>query len=165
MANDFVVKYGEPILREKCEECKSFDDEVKAKIDFMYDRLAEAEGCLGLAGPQLGIKKRIFVYDLGEGRGCLVNPKIVRSSGEETMLEGCMSFPGLHGEVTRALRVTVTGLDERGVKVKLRAEGLLARLFQHEIDHLDGILFIDKADPDTLELSSPDDDAHEAANE
>jgi len=156
MGNDFVVKYGEGILRQKSEEYPAFNDEVKAVIEFMYGKLAEAEGCLGLAGPQLGIPRRIFVYDIGEGRGCLVNPKIVKSKGEEIMLEGCMSFPGLHGDVSRALRVTVAGWDENGAKVRIRADGLLARLFQHEIDHLDGVLFVDKADPDTLELSSPD---------
>ena len=163
MGNDFVVKYGDEILRHKATEYSAFDDELKSTIESMYAKLAEAEGCLGLAGPQLGIPKRVFVYDIGEGRACLVNPKIVKSSGEEVMLEGCMSFPGLHGDVSRALRVTVTGHDEHGAKVRIRAEGLLARLFQHEIDHLDGVLFVDKADPDTLELSSPEDEAKKAA--
>lgn len=153
MTDDGIVTYGKDILRAKAGEIEEFDDEIKALIERMYRVLAEVKG-LGLAGPQIGVSKRIFVYDVGDGPHALVNPKIVTSKGEEWGLEGCLSIPGLQGEVPRAEKITVTGVDESGEKVKIKAEGLLARVFQHEMDHLDGMLFIDRADPDTLETVS-----------
>ena len=110
---------------------------------------------LGVAGPQAGVGKRIFVYDIGKGPHALVNPVLQSGSGEQWAIEGCLSIPGLQGDVPRYERVTVSGLDEEGCKVKIKAEGLLARVFQHEIDHLDGTLFVDRADPDTLETVPP----------
>jgi peptide deformylase len=116
---------------------------------------------LGLAAPQIGVSKRVFVYDVGEGQHAVVNPRIVKRSGEEVSIEGCLSIPGLQGEVPRALRVTITGLDENGEKVKIKAEGLLARVFQHEIDHLDGMMFVDRAYPESLETVTVEDEADE----
>ena len=116
----------------------------------MYQAMVDYRG-LGLAAPQIGVAKRIFVYDVGEGPHALVNPKIVSTRGEEWGVEGCLSVPGLQGEVPRAAAITVTGINENGEKVKIKADGMLARVFQHEMDHLDGTLFIDKADPETLE--------------
>jgi len=138
------------VLRARAEEIEEIDDEIRELIQRMYVIMAEARG-LGLAGPQVGVSKRIFTYDIGEGPHALINPKILRSSGEETGTEGCLSIPGLQGDVTRAERVTVSGINENGDKVKIKAEGLMARCFQHEIDHLDGKVFVDRADPDTLE--------------
>ena len=145
-----IVRYGNPVLRKRADEIKEFDDEIRALIQRMYVIMAEARG-LGLAGPHIGISKRIFTYDIGEGPHALVNPRVVRTGGEEIAVEGCLSIPGLQGEVPRAERITVAGLDENGDKVKIKAEGMLARVFQHELDHLDGTVFVDRADPDTLE--------------
>lgn len=150
MEQDTIVTYGSDILRGRAAEIEEFDDEIKELIPRMYEIMAEAHG-LGLAGPQVGVGKRIFVYDVGEGKHALINPKIVSGSGEEWAIEGCLSIPGLQGEVPRAEHVTVSGIDEEGKKVKIKADGLLARVFQHEMDHLDGTMFIDRADPDTLE--------------
>ena len=145
-----IVTYGNDVLRNRAEEFDEVDDSVRELIQRMYEIMAEANG-LGLAGPQIGVPKRIFTYDVGEGPHALINPEIVKRSGEETGIEGCLSIPGLQGEVPRSERVVVTGIDENGNKVRIRAQGILARVFQHEIDHLDGTLFIDRADPETLE--------------
>lgn len=153
-----IVRYGNPILRQRAEEIE-FNDDIKALIERMYVVMAEARG-YGLAGPQIGLSQRIFTYDIGEGPHALINPKIVKASGEEVGVEGCLSIPGLQGDVTRPNKVVVSGIDENGEKVKIKAEGLLARVFQHEIDHLDGTVFVDKADPDTLE-TVPQDEGEE----
>ncbi len=145
-----VVRYGDPVLRARAAEVKKVDDEIRVLIERMYVVMAESRG-LGLAAPQVGVSKRIFTYDIGEGPHAMINPKMLRSSGEEVATEGCLSIPGLQGDVTRADRVTVSGIDETGQKVKIKAEGLLARVFQHEMDHLDGKVFVDRADPDTIE--------------
>jgi peptide deformylase len=155
-----IVKYGDGVLRVVSEEVVDFNDEIKSLINQMYEMLEETRG-VGVAGPQVGVAKRVFVYDVGEGQHALINPKIIKSSGEEISVEGCLSIPGLQGDVERAFRVTVTGIDENGKKVKIKADGLLARCFQHEIDHLDGKLFIDRADPQTLHYITPGDESEE----
>jgi peptide deformylase len=161
MESGEIVRYGDPVLRTRAEEIKELDDEVRALIHRMYAIMAEARG-LGLAGPQIGISRRILTYDIGEGPHALINPKMLRSSGEQVAVEGCLSIPGLQGEVARAERVTVTGTDENGEKVKIKAEGLLARVLQHELDHLDGTIFVDRADPDTLETVPLDEQGAES---
>lgn len=145
-----IVTYGEDVLRARADEVTDFESEARGLIPEMYEIMARSRG-LGLAAPQIGISKRIFTYDVGDGPHALVNPRIIRATGEEVGVEGCLSIPGLQGEVPRAARVTITGLNEEGRKVRIRAEGMLARVFQHEMDHLDGALFIDRADPETLE--------------
>lgn len=160
METSMIVRYGDPVLRTRAEEVEEFNDEIRAIIERMYVVMAEARG-LGLAGPQIGLSKRIFTYDVGEGPHALINPKIIKSSGEDIGVEGCLSIPGLQGDVARAERVTIAGIDENGEKVKIRAEGMLARVFQHEFDHLNGTMFIDKADPDTLETVPLDSDTEE----
>jgi peptide deformylase len=94
--------------------------------------------------------KRLFVYDVGDGPDAIINPEIVRQEGEQLGVEGCLSIPRLHGEVLRAMTVEVTGLDRHGKPLRIEAREYLARVFQHEIDHLDGVLFIDRADPASL---------------
>ena len=161
METSEIIRYGDPVLRRKAEVVKDFDDEIRALIQRMYVVMAEVRG-LGLAGPQIGVSKRIFTYDVGEGPHALINPKVLRTSGEEVNVEGCLSIPGLQGDVARAERVTVAGIDENGEKVKIRAEGMLARVFQHELDHLDGTMFVDRADPDTLETVPLDEQGAES---
>jgi len=155
-----IVTYGTDLLRQTSEEIAEFDEETKSLLETMYEAMVKYGG-LGLAAPQIGISKRVFVYDVGEGQHALINPKIVKRSGEEYSIEGCLSIPGLQGEVPRAYRVTVAGIDENGNKVRIKAEGLLARVFQHEIDHLDGMMFVDRADPATLETIPVDGEADE----
>lgn len=155
-----IVTYGTDVLRQTAEEVAGIDDETRSLIETMYHTMAQNRG-LGLAAPQIGVSKRVFVYDVGEGQHAVVNPRIVKRSGEEVSIEGCLSIPGLQGEVPRALRVTITGLDENGEKVKIKAEGLLARVFQHEIDHLDGMMFVDRAYPESLETVTVEDEADE----
>lgn len=163
MSEDLIVKYGADVLRKQAEEVAEFDDEIRALIQKMYIAMTATRG-LGVAAPQVGVSKRVFVYDIGEGQHALVNPHIQSAKGEEWAIEGCLSMPGLQGEVPRAEKVTVTGINENGEKVKIRAEGLLARVFQHEIDHLNGTIFIDRADPETLEtvpLENRDEESEE----
>ena len=164
MTANGIITYGNSVLRSPAENVEEFNDEIKALIERMYVVMAEVRG-LGLAAPQMGVPKRIFVYDVGEGPHALVNAKIVSSKGEEVSIEGCLSIPGLQGEVPRAEKVVVAGIDENGKKVKIKAEGLLARVLQHEMDHLDGTLFVDRADPETLETVSAADHEEGGARE
>jgi peptide deformylase len=115
----------------------------------MYETMAHAEG-VGLAAPQVGVRKRLFTYDLheGDGPGVVINPEIVATSGEVESEEGCLSVPGLRFAIVRADHVTMRGLDLDGAEVVLEGDDLLARMVQHEIDHLDGVLLLDRLEPD-----------------
>jgi len=158
-----IVKYegeGVAILRQSSKPVLKFNDDLPELIGEMEVIMRAANG-IGLAAPQLGILQRIFVYDAGEGFRAVINPKILHRKGEQLGVEGCLSLPGLQGDVDRANEVVVKGLDEFGNPVRIRAEGLSARVIQHEIDHLDGVLFIDRADPATLHWIT----AEEAAGE
>jgi peptide deformylase len=142
--------YGDPVLKEVSAPVTRFDAELARFGHDLLETLRAAHG-VGLAAPQVGVLKRMFAYDLppdeetGEHEfGVLVNPVITRSEGEQTGDEGCLSFPGLYYECTRAMAVTVAANDDRGQRLELDGEGLLARCFQHEIDHLDGVLFIER---------------------
>jgi peptide deformylase len=148
MAVREIVRYGDDILRVKCKPVAKVSKETKALIEDMIETMKKASG-LGLAAPQVRIPQRLFVYDIGEGPAALINPEIVEAEGAELGVEGCLSIPRLQGEVSRATRVLVSGWNREGKGVKIEATDLLARVFQHEIDHLDGILFIDRSDPAT----------------
>ena len=115
----------------------------------MYETMDIEEG-VGLAAPQVGVRKRIFTYDLheGDGPGVVINPEIVETSGEVTSEEGCLSVPGFHFEIVRAEHVTMRGLDLDGNEIVLEGDELLARMIQHEIDHLDGVLLLDRLEPE-----------------
>jgi len=139
-----IVKKEDPQLREKSKVVKEITPNIIKLVKNMVETMYDANG-VGLAAPQVGVLKRVIVIDVGEGIIALINPEIIEASGQETDTEGCLSCPGLIGEVTRAAKVKVTGLSPEGKEVIYEGEGLLARAFQHEIDHLDGILFIDKA--------------------
>jgi len=149
MAEREVVKYPDPALRERAKNVSKADPSVKKLVEDMAATMRETSG-LGLAANQVGVLQRVFVYDDGTGLGVLINPKIVSAMGEQLGIEGCLSVPGLQGEVRRAEEVVVKGTDLNGKTVKIKAQGLLARVFQHEMDHLDGTLFIDRAEPDSL---------------
>jgi peptide deformylase len=139
-----IKKYPDPILRKKAEEVKEITEEIKKIAQDMIETKRSSQG-IGLAAPQVGILKRIIVLRTENHPQVLVNPEILEKSKEkEIMEEGCLSFPGLYLKIKRAKRVKVEALDEKGEKIKIQAEGLPARIFQHEIDHLDGILFIDR---------------------
>jgi len=118
-------------------------------IEDMIETVHAAPG-IGLAAPQVGESIRLIVADIGEGPIVLINPKIIEKSGNQTFTEGCLCLPGVEAPVERASHVAVTGLDRCGKKVKIEAEGLLATVFQHEIDHLDGLVFIDRVKDPSL---------------
>ncbi|MDN5348361.1 MAG: peptide deformylase [Clostridia bacterium] len=138
-----ILRIGDPLLRAKAEPVKKITPAILKLLRNMADTMYDASG-VGLAAPQIGILKRVIVIDVGEGLLELINPEILESEGIEIGVEGCLSVPGVQGEVPRAAKVKVRGLDREGKVKECAAEGLLARALQHEIDHLDGILFIDK---------------------
>ena len=140
----YVVQTGDPVLRKKCEQVTSFNKELGALLDDMKETV-RAENGAGLAAPQIGISKRVVVIDVGEGYFELVNPVIVSVKGEQSGPEGCLSVKGKQGTVVRPNKVKAEYRDRHGKKHKLTAEGFFARAVCHELDHLDGILYTDKA--------------------
>ena len=140
----FVVQTGEPVLRQRCEEVKSFNGELASLLDDMKETVRAEQGA-GLAAPQIGIAKRVVVIDVDEGYFEMVNPVIFSTKGEQTGPEGCLSVKGKQGTVTRPNKVKAEYRDRKGKKHKLTAEGFFARAVCHELDHLDGILYTDKA--------------------
>ena len=138
---------GDPVLRARADEITDIDGTVARLVDDMLATMYEAPG-IGLAAPQVGIGKRLFVYDIGEGPQALVNPTIAESDGEWVYDEGCLSVPGYSFEIVRPKQVHLTGFDLDGNEVSFEADELLARLFQHELDHLDGVLLLEHLDDD-----------------
>ena len=140
---------GDPVLRQKAAEVTEIDGRIARLVEDMIPTMYEAAG-LGLAAPQIGVQKRLFVYDLhdDEGPKVLVNPTISEARGEWMYEEGCLSVPGLHWEILRPKEVHLTGYDLDGNEVSIEADELEARLFQHELDHLDGRLLLDLLDDD-----------------
>jgi len=140
-----IVLIGEDILREKAKEVPKITPNIHKLLDNMAETMYMANG-VGLAAPQVGVLKRVVVIDAGDGLIELINPVIIKKSGQETDQEGCLSVPNLMGEVKRAKKVVVQALDRNGELMEYEASSLAARAFQHEIDHLEGILFVDIAD-------------------
>ena len=142
-----VRKYGDPVLRRKAEPVREVTPEIRRVIDDMVDTMYEEVG-IGLAAPQVGVPLRLMVVGDEDGRGAqaIINPVIVERSGEVTAEEGCLSLPGIFAPVTRAERIRVQAQDVHGRNLTIEARGLRARVLQHEMDHLDGILFIDHLD-------------------
>lgn len=157
-----ILDYTKPELRSQTEELDEVTPEIRALIADMAETMEHAKG-VGLAAPQIGRLIRLFVYDVGEGPKAVINPRVQRSSGEETGTEGCLSIPRLQGDVKRARRVALTWVDERGKRHRKTVEDFTARVFQHEIDHLHGILFTDKAEPGSLRPTDPDTESDEVA--
>lgn len=139
-----IRKAGDKILKEKAQPVIKIDKKIKKLLDDMANTMDKADG-IGLAAPQVGVSLRVIILDIGEGLIELINPVITLSTGCELGNEGCLSIPGVFGEVERFTEVTVEGLNRFGKKVNITGTGLLARALQHEIDHLEGILFIEKA--------------------
>lgn len=137
-----IVTNGDPILRRKAQPVAKITKRLRSLAKDMLDTLYEANGC-GLAAPQIGVSERVVVIDVGKGPLVLINPEITVREGQARDSEGCLSIPGRSEYITRAQKVRVNFIDLRGKTVAMEGEDLLARAFQHEIDHLDGILFID----------------------
>jgi peptide deformylase len=139
-----IRKAGDKVLKEQSAPVGRIDRRIKRLLDDMVQTMYEAEG-VGLAAPQVGVSLRIVVIDAGDGLIELINPVLVETEGSVCATEGCLSIPGVFGDVERGAKVTVEGLSREGKKVCITATGLLARALQHEIDHLDGVLFIERA--------------------
>jgi peptide deformylase len=144
---------GDPVLRTPAEPVTTFDKELRVLVKDLWDTMLDAPGA-GLAAPQIGVGLRVFTYDVGESAGHLVNPTIV-SVSEETDLdaEGCLSLPGLSYDLARHASVVAHGYNEFGDPVVLEGSEILARCIQHEVDHLDGVIFIDRLDDETRRLA------------
>lgn len=141
-----IVKLGDPVLETPTRPVEKFDEELKKLVDDMFESMYAAQG-VGLAAPQIGISLRLAVIDVTNGKNpeaklVCANPQIVTAEGEQREEEGCLSVPGFRGYVPRPMFVTVRAQDVAGKEFEMRGEGLLARAFCHEIDHLDGVVFI-----------------------
>lgn len=145
MAIRKIREMGDDVLTKVCKEVEKVTPRTKVLIDDMFDTMYDAMG-VGLAAPQVGVLKRIVTIDVGEGPILLINPEIIETSGEQTGEEGCLSVPGKSGVVTRPNYVKVRAFDEDMKEIVLEGEGLLARAFCHEIDHLDGHLYVEKVE-------------------
>lgn len=146
MAIHKIITTENPILRQKAKKVHRFDPSIAKLIDDMFETMHAAHG-VGLAAPQIAASLRIFVAEFEEHKIAMVNPEIIKAEGEELGTEGCLSIPGYVGDnIRRATSVVVKGQDARGKAIRVRAEGWFARILQHETDHLDGILFLDRLD-------------------
>jgi len=159
-----VRTVGDEVLEKKCKEVKKMTPSLSRLIDDMFETMY-AEGGVGLAAPQVGVLRRIIVIDVGEERGAeqyaMVNPVIVEQSGSQTGREGCLSYPGKYGDVTRPERVVVEGLDRDMQPVRVEAEGLLARAFCHETDHLEGRMYMELVEGELHDARYEDDEEYE----
>jgi peptide deformylase len=164
-----ILLEGDPRLRQKATKIRAVDDGLRALARDMHETIGVANG-IGLAGPQIGVMRRIIAVHLPEGyQGegepeismTLVNPEIVKSHGREVGVEGCLSIPGWIGDVPRAERVTVKALDLNNREVRIKAEGTLARVLQHEVDHLDGILYLDRVEDKSTIRHVADEDEYD----
>jgi len=150
----------DPVLRQKAKKVTAIDKSIQKLIADMLETLHADPGRAGLAAPQVGVSLRVIVIGLPDDEDIiLVNPEIVKTSGQRRVTEGCLSYPGYYGEITRAESVTAKGLDRHGKPVRLKARGLLAQALEHEIDHLNGHIYIDHLEsPDDLHLSGQAED-------
>lgn len=157
MAIRQIREDGDEILRKKSKGVEEVDDKIRQILDDMEETMHKYNG-VGLAAPQIGLLKRLVVIDLYDDKGTikLINPEIIKEKGTQEVEEGCLSFPNKFGKIVRPAEVTVKALDENGKQIKISAKGLLAQALSHEIDHLNGILFVDKVLPGTLETINPD---------
>jgi peptide deformylase len=151
-----IVVVGVPVLRQKAKRVSQFDRNLRQLVDDMLETMRAAPG-VGLAAPQIGVPLRVAVIEVDEKLSVLVNPEIAKRTGEEELVEGCLSVPGYWGTIKRAQSVVVKARDQNGKQVRVRGEGLLAQALQHEIDHLNGMLYIDHPGVvDTLRRTKPE---------
>ena len=158
MAIRMIREEGDEILKKKSREVEEIDEKVLELIKDMIDTMHKLNG-VGLAAVQVGILKRIVVIDIyeeGVKPYILINPEIIKTKGEQTVEEGCLSFPNKFAKIVRPKEVVVKALNEKGEKIEIRAKDLLAQAICHEVDHLNGIVFVDKIIPGTLEIVTPD---------
>lgn len=149
MPTHVIRVYGDPVLRQRAPEVTDIDGRLRTIVDDMVETMYDAPG-VGLAAPQVGIQKRLFVYDLGDGEGprAVINPTVSEARGEWTYEEGCLSVPGLSWPILRPKEVHLTGWDLDGNEVSIDADEFDARVFLHEVDHLDGVLLVERLDED-----------------
>lgn len=153
MTSPYDVRvYGDPVLRSVAADVTDIDGALAAVCQDMFVTMYNEPG-IGLAAPQVGIGQRFFVYDLGDDPRVLINPVVAESDGEWVYTEGCLSVPGLSWEITRPKQILITGYDLDGNEVSLEADELEARVFQHELDHLDGVLLVDRLDAETKQAA------------
>ena len=143
-----IRTYGDPVLASKAATVADIDAKVVRIVDEMFSTLYRSDSGIGLAAPQVGIQRQIFVWDMGDDPLVVINPEIVESDGEWVYDEGCLSIPGLYVQMTRPKTVLLRGLDLDGNEFELEADELEARLFQHELDHLNGVLMFDRMTPE-----------------
>ncbi|MCK5533966.1 peptide deformylase [bacterium] len=138
-----IKLYGEAVLSRQASKVDKIDKELIIFIAAMAQAMYKYGG-VGLAAPQVGVSKRIIIADIGMGINCLINPRILQSFGEDIMIEGCLSLPKINLEIKRPEEIIVEGMNENGKQVQLAVKGLLSRVIQHEIDHLEGVLIVDR---------------------
>ena len=143
-----IRTYGDPVLKSKASEVSDINGKIARLVDDMFDTLYESDSGIALAAPQIGVQKQIFVWDVDDQHMAIINPQIVESSGEWVYDEGCLSIPGLYVEMLRPNNVLVRGYTVDGDEVEIEAGELMGRLFQHEIDHLQGVLMFDRMTPE-----------------
>lgn len=143
-----IRTFGDPVLKTKAAAVTEIDGKIARLVDDMFDTLYESDSGIGLAAPQIGVQKQIFVWDMDDEPMVVINPEIVESRGEWVYDEGCLSIPGLYVEMLRPNEVLMRGLDLNGNTVEIEASELAGRLFQHELDHLNGVLMFDRMTPD-----------------
>jgi peptide deformylase len=143
-----IRTYGDPVLTAKAAPVADINGKVARLVDDMFDTLYDSSNGLALAAPQIGVQKQIFVYDLDDEPTAVINPEIVESTGEWVYEEGCLSIPGLYVEMARPKQVLLRGYDVDGNTVEFEADELQARMYQHELDHLDGVLMFDRMTPE-----------------
>jgi len=141
-----IKKYPDPILRKRCQEIKEVNEEIKKLAEEMLKAMYVGKGA-GLAAPQVGILKRLIVIDIGKGPEVYINPKIIKKQGKIVSEEGCLSLPEVFLKIKRAAKIKIEALDKKSQKITFKAEGLRASGLQHEIDHLNGILILDRKNP------------------
>ncbi len=142
-----IRQYGDPVLKERTRDVEEIDGSVASLVESMIETMYAAPGT-GLAANQVGVQRRIFVYDAGEGARTIINPRIIESDGEWTYDEGCLSIPGLSWDIVRPNAVHLVGVDLEGNEISIEAEEFEGRIFQHELDHLDGILLVERLNED-----------------
>jgi peptide deformylase len=142
-----IRQYGDPVLKERTRDVENIDGSIANLVESMIETMYAAPGT-GLAANQVGVQRRLFVYDIGDGPRTIINPEIVESDGEWVFDEGCLSVPGLSWDIVRPNAVHLVGLDLEGNEVSIEATELEGRVFQHELDHLDGILLVERLDED-----------------